>query len=131
MVRLELNKLRKLQELGRTTEAEKKKRDREQWQEWLTRYRARLEQEIQDMSEEKATQIATARVKLMNENNPRVILRNYIVQAAIEKAESGDFSEVRALLELLREPYVENHHLNADGRYSMAPPQAASKIRVT
>lgn len=35
------------------------------------------------------------RVRMMDSTNPRVILRNYIAQNAIEAAENGDFSEVR------------------------------------
>lgn len=35
------------------------------------------------------------RVRVMDSTNPRVILRNYIAQNAIEAAENGDFSEVR------------------------------------
>lgn len=34
------------------------------------------------------------RVRVMDSTNPRVILRNYIAQNAIEAAENGDFSEV-------------------------------------
>lgn len=34
------------------------------------------------------------RVRVMDTANPRVILRNYIAQNAIEAAENGDFSEV-------------------------------------
>ncbi|PRD27712.1 UNVERIFIED_CONTAM: Selenoo [Trichonephila clavipes] len=33
------------------------------------------------------------------------ILRNYIAQKAIEKAENGDFSSVRKLVEILENPY--------------------------
>lgn len=35
------------------------------------------------------------RVRVMDSTNPRVVLRNYIAQNAIEAAENGDFSEVR------------------------------------
>lgn len=35
------------------------------------------------------------RVKVMNSNNPKYILRNYIAQNAVEAAENGDFLEVK------------------------------------
>ncbi|MEQ1545494.1 protein adenylyltransferase SelO [Methyloglobulus sp.] len=41
----------------------------------------------------------------MNRVNPKYVLRNYIAQIAIEKAEQGDFAMITELLELLRHPY--------------------------
>ncbi len=41
----------------------------------------------------------------MNNINPKYVLRNYLAQQAIEKAEAGDSSMVKELLELLRHPY--------------------------
>lgn len=43
----------------------------------------------------------------MNNINPKYVLRNYMAQLAIDKAELGDFSLVNELLELLRQPYAE------------------------
>lgn len=34
-----------------------------------------------------------------------MVLRNYLVQRAIEQAEQGDYSEVRNLLKELKHPY--------------------------
>ena len=42
----------------------------------------------------------------------RIILRNYIAQHAIDKAESGDFSEVRRVLRLLENPYSDTVDLS-------------------
>jgi uncharacterized protein YdiU (UPF0061 family) len=65
---------------------------------WLRRYIKR----IQDSA------IADAeRSKRMNAVNPKYVLRNYLAQLAIDKAERGDFSMVNELLELLRHPYDE------------------------
>ncbi|KAI4825902.1 hypothetical protein KUCAC02_021563 [Chaenocephalus aceratus] len=41
----------------------------------------------------------------MDSTNPRVVLRNYIAQNAIEAAENGDFSEVQRVLKVLQKPF--------------------------
>ena len=43
----------------------------------------------------------------MNRINPKYVLRNYIAQLAIDKAEKGDASMVSELLEIFRHPYDE------------------------
>lgn len=61
--------------------------------------RKRLARELEGQSDVQAVQ--QERVRVMESTNPRVILRNYIAQNAIEAAENGDFSEVRMILTAL------------------------------
>lgn len=62
---------------------------------WLTRWRARVERDGP----------VSARVARMNRVNPQHVLRNYLAQQAIDRAESGDSSMVQQLLETMRRPY--------------------------
>ena len=43
----------------------------------------------------------------MNDVNPKYVLRNYLAQLAIDKAEQDDFSLVNELLTVMRHPYDE------------------------
>jgi uncharacterized protein YdiU (UPF0061 family) len=65
---------------------------------WLRRYLERARAEGLPADE---------RRKRMNAVNPKYVLRNYLAQLAIDKAEQGDASLVRELLEVLRRPYDE------------------------
>jgi len=64
--------------------------------EWLRAYINRLNQDERSDVERKAA---------MNAVNPKYVLRNYLAQLAIDKAEEGDYSEVNELLDVLRKPY--------------------------
>jgi serine/tyrosine/threonine adenylyltransferase len=65
---------------------------------WLRGYIARVRND--DTS-------AEMRRKQMNAVNPKYVLRNYMAQQAIDKAEAGDYSLIGELLDLLRHPYTE------------------------
>ncbi len=45
------------------------------------------------------------RLSVMNKNNPKFILRNYLLQHAIIKAENNDYSEIQLLQKLMRNPF--------------------------
>ena len=45
------------------------------------------------------------RLVRMNRINPKYVLRNYLAQTAIEKAQQKDFLEIDRLLTLLQNPY--------------------------
>jgi uncharacterized protein YdiU (UPF0061 family) len=65
---------------------------------WLKRYQQRVKTEgLSDAH----------RKERMNKINPKYVLRNYLSQLAIDKAEENDFSMVNDLLQLIRNPYDE------------------------
>jgi len=66
----------------------------------------------------------------MNQSNPKFILRNYIAQRAIERAEKGDYSEVRRLLGVLEHPFDEKEHFEGEDQgpgfeYHQTPPEGS------
>lgn len=65
---------------------------------WLRRYLARIKRDDRSNA---------TRIQQMNSVNPKYVLRNYLAQLAIDKAEQGDHSLVQELLEVLRHPYDE------------------------
>ncbi len=69
---------------------------------WMRAYAARLQQDYVLTGNTHEQKIAR-----MNAVNPKYVLRNYLAQQAIDKATQGDYSEVKKLLNILRNPYDE------------------------
>lgn len=86
---------------------------------WAIQYRDRLKQENRDDAERRLA---------MHAVNPKYVLRNYLAQIAIEKAQNKDFSEIDRLLKVLEKPFdeqIENEH------YAALPPDWASQLEVS
>jgi uncharacterized protein YdiU (UPF0061 family) len=70
------------------------------FKEWLLRYVLRLKRDDWSVSERRSS---------MQAANPRYVLRNYLAQQAIERAEQGDYAGIHQLLDVLRHPYTDQH----------------------
>lgn len=86
---------------------------------WAENYKARLAKE---------NSVDAERRTLMNLANPKYVLRNHAAQNVIEKAESGDFSEVDILLAVLQKPFDEQPEME---RFSEPPPAGKPRIEVS
>jgi uncharacterized protein YdiU (UPF0061 family) len=93
--------------------------DRAAFDQWAVQYRARL---LQENSNDLQRRLA------MHRANPKYVLRNYLAQQAIEKAQIKDFSEVQRLLAVLEHPYDEQPE---NDRYAALPPDWASELEVS
>jgi uncharacterized protein YdiU (UPF0061 family) len=71
---------------------------RQRFVSWLGRYVRRVQEDGTSDAERRAR---------MDAKNPKYLLRNYVAQLAIERAEAGDPSLVNELLEVLRHPFDE------------------------
>lgn len=83
------------------------------WSDWLRAYRNRLNSDHLDRYE---------RSTMMNNVNPKFVLRNHLAQEAIEAAEKDDLSKVKDLEEVLSDPYSEHSKLEhlSNGRPAWA-----------
>jgi len=87
---------------------------------WMYEYRQRLQREQSCDAD---------RRKSMDAANPKYILRNYMAEAAIRKAEDdGDYSEIDRLLNLLRTPFSEQPESE---QYAESPPAWAQSIQLS
>lgn len=94
--------------------------DRDAFDRWCKEYRNQLRQ--QQLSDGQ-------RKQEMDQFNPKYVLRNYMAQTAIKKAEqNNDYSEIDNLITLLQSPFDE-HPLMA--HYAAAPPDWAETIQVS
>ncbi|WP_457748045.1 protein adenylyltransferase SelO [Sulfurimonas sp.] len=88
-------------------------------QEWLEAYSTRLKKESLDDE---------VRKKKMLASNPKYILKNFLLQEAIEKAQNGDFSMVDDMLSVAHAPFDEHLELEYLARQT---PKSAKNIKLS
>jgi uncharacterized protein YdiU (UPF0061 family) len=93
--------------------------DRDGFDSWAKRYRERLQAEA---SQRELRQLA------MKQVNPKYILRNYLAQQAIERAEAGDYGEIERLHRLLQHPFDEQPEFE---HYAAAPPEWSQELEIS
>jgi uncharacterized protein YdiU (UPF0061 family) len=74
----------------------KQRRAEPAFNDWLLRYAARVRRDGMPAAERRLR---------MHAANPRYVLRNYLAQQAIDRAEQGDNAGIHELLDVLRHPY--------------------------
>ena len=83
---------------------------------WSQKFKERHDIEIADID---------SRITQMNEMNPKFILRNYMLQNAIDQAEEGSYKEIDILMKLITKPFEENLEYE---RYSEESPEWAKSL---
>lgn len=91
--------------------------DRQAFDDWFSRYRARL---LQDEVSDESRRIA------MRAANPALVLRNWLAQRAIEQAERDDPGEFERLLAALSRPFDDR-----DDDYVQRPPDWGKRLEVS
>ncbi|XP_005386951.1 PREDICTED: UPF0061 protein ETA_18310-like [Chinchilla lanigera] len=89
---------------------------------WVSQYLLRLKSNMNDSDSERRERMTTV--------NPRYVLKNWMAESAIQKAERNDFSEVRLLQQVLRHPFQKCSMAEKAG-YASPTPSWAKDLRVS
>lgn len=87
------------------------------WKEWFVTYLERLKLEKLTDQERKTE---------MNKVNPKYVLRNYMAQLVIDKADNGNYSLIDDVFTLLKQPYEEQE--NNQKWFAKRPEWARNKV---
>ena len=93
--------------------------ERIRFDQWADDYSQRLKAESRDRVKRQAS---------MQLINPKYVLRNYMVQTAIVKAENREYSEIDNLLRLLTRPFDEQPEMES---YAQEPPDWAKTLELS
>ncbi|NXF38164.1 SELO protein, partial [Nyctibius bracteatus] len=90
--------------------------------EWVTMYLLRLKRNKGDSDTKRRTRMTAV--------NPRYILRNWMAESAVRKANMNDFSEVHLLQQILQNPFQKQQAAEKAG-YSLRAPPWAKDLKVS
>lgn len=86
---------------------------------WLENYKKVIESQNQDFDKMK---------KLMKKTNPKYIIKNYMLQEAIDEAKKGNFELVNDLLNIAQNPFDEHNKFD---KYSKPTPSEYSNLMLS
>ncbi|XP_014396175.1 PREDICTED: UPF0061 protein ETA_18310-like isoform X4 [Myotis brandtii] len=89
---------------------------------WVSQYLLRLKSNMNDSDSERRKRMMTI--------NPRYVLKNWMAESAVQKAERNDFSEVYLLQQVLQHPF-QKHSAAEKAGYSSPTPAWARDLRVS
>ncbi len=92
---------------------------RERFDEWAKHYTLALTE--QGISQ-------TQRQTQMRQHNPHIVLRNYLVQQVIDRAEEGNFEMFHQFIGALKKPYEE---IEAYQKFSAPPPDWGKQLEIS
>ena len=87
------------------------------WHNWMHKYLERLNEYDANNSNRKSK---------MESVNPKYVLRNYMAQMAIDKADQGDYTLIDELYQLLKNPYAEQ--IESEKWFAKRPEWARNKV---
>jgi len=87
---------------------------------WFVRYKARIDKETSKMNQ---------RIIMMHKVNPKYVLRNYLAEVAIRKAEDlKEYNEIETLFQLLKKPFDKHKGYES---YDNEPPEWAQNLELS
>ncbi|XP_059039872.1 protein adenylyltransferase SelO-like isoform X3 [Mustela lutreola] len=89
---------------------------------WVSQYLLRLKSNMNDSDSERRKRMTTV--------NPRYVLKNWMAESAVRKAERNDFSEVHLLQHVLQHPF-QKHSAAEKAGYASPTPSWAKDLRVS
>ena len=100
---------------------DKREKDTNAWSRFVQSYRNVVNKQYEGNDEAALLRMNQERRDKMDGVNPKYILRNYMLQKAIDEAECGNYEEIESLLQLIQNPFSAQEHADKNGYDRPAP----------